>query len=99
MPKARTRRKRTQPGQPLRGRLLTEALLAMVVLRRGRWTVRELADELGLGSRSAYRMLASLRAAGVTVEASYERWSGTRGLGEGHYTIPAEPLRKLLRLR
>ena len=90
--------KRPQAGQISRGRLLTEAIRAMVMLRRGRWTVPELADELGIQWRSGYRLLASLRAAGITVEVSRER-SGGRGMGEGHYSIPAEPLRRLLRLR
>lgn len=89
---------RAQAGQVARGRLLEEALRALVVLRRGRWTVVELADDLGLHWRSAYRLLASLRAAGVTVEVSREHAPGQRGY-LALYRVPSEPLRKLLRLR
>lgn len=96
-PRKTTRREAA--GVAVRGRLLTEALRALVVLRRGRWTVPELAAELGIEWRTAYRLLASLRAAGVTVDVSRERAAGQRGIGDGYYTIPAEPLRRLLKLR
>jgi hypothetical protein len=81
-----------------RGRLLVEAISALRVLRRGRWTVAELSDELGIHWRAGYRLLASLRAAGVTVEVSREHGPGKRGY-DAYYQIPAEPLRRLLRLR
>jgi len=87
--------KRTPPSS--RGALLRLALRATVVLRRGRWTMVELADELGIHWRTAYRVVTDLRAAGVVVEISREREEGQRGF-VGYYQVPGEPLRKLLKL-
>lgn len=75
-----------------RERQLGEVLAALVLLRRGRWTVAELAGELGQHLRTAYRMLSAIRRAGIEVEVSRE------GVNRYH-SIPEEPLRKILRLR
>lgn len=83
----------TPSGQ--RGRLLRTAFRACVILRRGRWTMIDLADELGVKWRTAYRLVHDLRAAGVTVEASEEREGRDRTV---YYSVPAGALRKLLRL-
>jgi hypothetical protein len=88
---------RQQKGQVTRGRLLTESVRAMILLRRGRWTVADLAVELGILGRSTYRLLASLRAAGVVIEVTREHGPGKKGF-TALYRIPAEPLRDLLRL-
>lgn len=85
------------PAKPRKGkytgraRLLRDIFGALVTLRRGRWTMPELADELKMQWRSAYRLVAVLRACGVTVEVARER-------DGAYYQIPADPLRKLLRL-
>lgn len=79
-----------------RGRILGDALRAMLVLRHGRWTMQELGAELGLQWRTTYRLIEVMRQAGVTVEVSRE--GNVRGMAPGHYRIPAEPLRRLLRL-
>ena len=84
-------------GTQVRGRQLRHVLSTMLILRRGRWTVAELAAELGMNQRTAYRLIDALRCVGVTVEVSRERET-ERGMGAGYYTIPSEPLRKLLRL-
>jgi len=86
------------PGTYVRGRQLHQVFGALRILRRGRWTIRELADELHIHWRTGYRLIDALRRIGVTVEVSRER-EGDRGIGSGYYTIPAEPLRKLLHLR
>ena len=91
------RQARAAIGTLTRGRLLAYAFRAIVLLRRGRWTVEEMAAELGILWRTGYRLIASLRAAGVTVEVSREHSPGQRGY-LALYTIPAEPLRRLLRL-
>lgn len=57
----------------------------------------ELAAELRVRQRTAYRLIGALRRVGVTVEVSRER-EVDRGMEAGYYTIPAEPLRKLLKL-
>lgn len=80
-----------------RDHLLTDALRMMVVMRRGRWTVYDAAEEIGINWRTVYRMIHAFRLAGITVELSRER-DQRMGMGSGYYTIPAEPLRKLLRL-
>jgi len=74
-----------------RDRLFVEAFRAVLILRKGRWTMIELADELGMEWRSAYRLVAALRRAGITVERSREgkAW---------YYQVPAEPLRRAMRL-
>ena len=78
-----------------RGRVLHEALQVLLVLRRGRWTMAELAAELGVYWRTAYRLVEALREAGVTVEVSADQDGDQR---PRYYQVPAEPLRKLLRL-
>lgn len=78
-------------GSITREHQLGEVLAALVLLRRGRWTVAELAAELGQGLRTAYRMISALKRAGITVEVSRE------GV-HSHYQVPAEPLRRRLRL-
>lgn len=80
-----------------RGRQLRDAVRLLVLLRRGRWTMPEIADELGVGWRTAYRIVRALEDAGVTVEVSREE-GGARGMAPGHYTVPAAPLRRMLRL-
>jgi predicted DNA-binding transcriptional regulator YafY len=95
MPKSTTRPPRRLKTS--RDHILADALRMLVVLRRGRWTVYDIADELGLHWRTAYRTIRALRLAGVTVELSRERET-TRGMGTGYYSVPAEPLRKLLKL-
>lgn len=84
-------RRRPQNEGAERNRVLTYALRALVVLRKGRWTMQDLADELGLPLRSAYYLRDALRDVGITVEETRE---GNRGF----YRVPADPLRKLLRL-
>jgi predicted DNA-binding transcriptional regulator YafY len=84
-------------GTHVRGRQLHHVMSAMLILRRGRWTVSELAAELRVRQRTAYRLISALRRVGVTVEVSRER-EVDRGMAAGYYTIPAEPLRKLLKL-
>ena len=74
-----------------------DVLRLLVTLRRGRWTVEDIAAELGLRWRATYRLLATLRAVGVTLEVSRER-EHPRGTATPLYSVPAEPLRKLLRL-
>jgi predicted DNA-binding transcriptional regulator YafY len=80
-----------------RDHVLADALRMLVALRRGRWTVYDIAEEVGVTWRTAYRMIRSLRLAGVAIELSRER-EGKGGIGTGYYTIPAGPLRKLLHL-
>jgi hypothetical protein len=95
----KVKRRRVSPrGGAVRGRSLRLALRALLVLRRGRWTIVELADEIGVHCRTGYRLIGSLREAGITVQVSRERERGARGPGMGYYNIPAEPLRRLLRL-
>jgi HTH domain len=84
-------------GTQVRGRQLHQAMAAMLILRRGRWTIPELAAELDTHPRTAYRLIDALRRVGVIIEVSRER-EMERGTGAGYYTIPSEPLRKLLRL-
>jgi predicted DNA-binding transcriptional regulator YafY len=94
MPKPKPKRRRLLRS---RDHVLADTLRMLVVLRRGRWTVYDIADELGLHWRTAYRLIRALRLAGITVELSRERET-TKGMGTGYYTIPAEQLRKLLKL-
>lgn len=51
-----------------RGRLTREILLGVRLLARGRHLVADLADELGVERRSAYRLLAALGGAGLRIE-------------------------------
>jgi predicted DNA-binding transcriptional regulator YafY len=90
-----TTRKPTRRREPQRGRLLQTAIRACVILRRGRWTMFELADELGVEWRTAYRIIHDMRATGVTVDASEERNGRERAV---YYSVPAGALRRLLRL-
>lgn len=76
--------------------VLQTAFRAIVVLRRGRWTMFELADELGIHWRTAYRVVRDLEAAGVTVEKSEEREGRQYSV---HYRVPTVALRRLLRLQ
>jgi predicted DNA-binding transcriptional regulator YafY len=87
---------KAKPGG--RGDVLRTALKMLTVLRRGRWTMAEAADEVGVHWRAAYRIVDALRAAGVTVEVSRERDDGAPGIGAGYYSVPADPLRRLLKL-
>jgi hypothetical protein len=80
-----------------RARLMSRTFASILLLRTGRWTIAEWADELGLKLRTAYRLIHSMRRAGITIEVSRER-EHERGMATPLYTIPAEPLRKLLRL-
>jgi predicted DNA-binding transcriptional regulator YafY len=74
-----------------RERLLIHALQTILILRAGRWTVAELAGELGVERRTAYRIVDSLRRAGVTVEISHESV-------HAYYRIRAAEMRRVLRL-
>jgi predicted DNA-binding transcriptional regulator YafY len=67
------------------------------VLRRGRWTVEDIAAEIGVKGRTIYRLFRAFKAAGITIELTRER-QHAQGMATGYYTIPAEPLRRLLRL-
>ena len=78
-----------------RGMVLQTAFRALITLRRGRWTMAELADEIGIHWRTAYRVVRDLEAVGVVVERSEER-EGRQHVA--HYQIAAASLRKLLRL-
>jgi predicted DNA-binding transcriptional regulator YafY len=80
-----------------RGNVLRTAIRTMLVLRRGRWTAHELAGEIGVHWRTAYRLVEQLRDAGVTIEVSREREGGQRNLTR-YYRVPADPLRKLMKL-
>jgi predicted transcriptional regulator len=80
-----------------RAKKLSQMFASILLLRTGRWTVSEWADELGVHPRTAYRMIAALRRCGITIEVSRER-EHVRGQATPLYTIPADPLRKLLRL-
>lgn len=89
-----TRPSRTGRNQG-RGMVLQTAFRALVILRRGRWTMAELADELGIHWRTAYRVVRDLETVGVVVERSQER-AGRQHVA--HYQVSAAALRKLLRL-
>jgi hypothetical protein len=78
-------------GEIVRERQLRQVLTAVLLLRRGRWTIRELAAELDQHWRSTYRMIAAIRLAGITVDA-------TREAKSVYYSNPPEPLRRILRL-
>jgi len=84
-------------GATVRMRGLGQMVASVLLLRTGRWTLNEWADELGMHWRSVYRLITALRKCGVTIEVSREREHG-RGTATPYYRIPAEPLRKLLRL-
>jgi DNA-binding transcriptional ArsR family regulator len=77
-----------------RGTLLIEALTAIRLLRGGRYTVEELAAQLGKHRRATERLLYAIRNAGVPIrrkrEGSWVYWSVDRdtvmeafGLGGG----------------
>lgn len=91
MPPRKLRSARARGHVRRRGAVLAAALWAIVLLRSGRWTIRELAAELGLHVRSAYRMLHALEAAGVELEVHVE--GSLR-----HYRVRAPALRRLLKL-
>jgi hypothetical protein len=78
-------------GTHIRNRQLGQVLAALLLLRRGRWGVKELATELEMHWRTTYRMLVSLERAGV-------KMAKTKDGAHAYWTIPAEPLRKLLLL-
>lgn len=78
-----------------RNKILRQGLRAMIILRAGRWTMAELADELGVGWRTAYRIVDGIRDAGIPVEASGTRGRDTDGI---HYRITASDVRKALKL-
>lgn len=84
-------------GAAVRGRMLMEVLASILLLRTGRWTIAEWADELAVNRRTIYRLIRSLRAAGIVIEVSRER-EHERGSPTPLYRVPAEPLRQLLRL-
>jgi len=88
-----SRRKKSAPHRD-RNKVLTQALRTMMILHRGRWTMFELADELGVGWRTAYRIVDGIRKTGIAVEASED---GPEK-GPGHYRISAEAVRRGLRL-
>ncbi len=61
-----------EQGAIARGRAGQDLLIAIRLLARGRHQVEDLAAALGLGRRSAYRLLSSLAALGLTVERQKE---------------------------
>jgi len=88
-----TARRKSAPHSN-RNKVLIQALRTMMILRRGRWTMFELADELGVGWRTAYRIVDGIRKTGVEVEASEDG----PGKGPVHYRISAAAVRRALRL-
>lgn len=84
-------------GSASRMRQLGRVWASIMLLRTGRWTIAEWGDAVGIGMRSAYRLRDLLRNAGVTIDVSKER-AAKQGAATPLYTIPAEPLRRLLRL-
>lgn len=92
----RSRAKPEAPRKPKapryqRERLLIQALRAIVILRAGRWTMMDLAGELGVERRTAYRIVDALRRAGVSVEISRESV-------QAYYRISAAEMRRVLKL-
>ena len=83
---------RRAKGTPaMRGRLLRTVLQVLITLRQGRWTIPELADELGILWRTAYRIIEAIRSTGIVIEKSVEH-------RHVYYRIPAESVRKVLHL-
>ena len=84
-------------GTITRTRQLGHVLASVILLRTGRWTITEWSAELGVQRRTTYRLITTLRRAGIAVEVSRER-EHERGPTTPLYSIPGEPIRKLLRL-
>ena len=84
-------------GTITRTRQLGHVLASVILLRTGRWTIAEWSAELGVQRRTTYRLITTLRRAGIAVEVSRER-EHERGPATPLYSIPGEPIRKLLRL-
>lgn len=78
-----------------RNKVLRQALRAIIILRSGRWTMFELADELGVHWRTAYRIVDGIRDAGIKVETSGALGRNTDGV---HYRVSSESVRKAFRL-
>ncbi len=74
-----------------RGRWLRDALRLLVLLRTGRWSVAELAAELGLHRRSVHRMLQQFARVGIELERHPEG-------KEVFWRVDGEALRRLLGL-
>ena len=72
-------------------------MASIILLGTGRWTITEWSAELGVQRRTTYRLITTLRRAGIAVEVSRER-EHERGPATPLYSIPGEPIRKLLRL-
>jgi predicted DNA-binding transcriptional regulator YafY len=88
------RLKRKSAPHSNRNKVLIQALRTMMILRRGRWTMFELADELRVGWRTAYRIVDGIRRVGIEVETSEDG----PAKGPVHYRISAESVRRALRL-
>ena len=84
-------------GTITRTRQLGNVLASIILLGTGRWTITEWSAELGVQRRTTYRLITTLRRAGIAVEVSRER-EHERGPATPLYSIPGEPIRKLLRL-
>ncbi len=78
-------------------RQLTVLLEALLTLRRERLSVAELAGRLEVSARAAYRFVRALRECGVVVDEARSPAEG-RGRPGTVYSVPAEPLRKVLGL-
>jgi len=63
---------RRSPKPRSRGTVLSAALRAIRLLRRGRWTMPELGDALGRKRRTGYRLVESLEREGLRVDREHE---------------------------
>lgn len=59
-------------GTAKRGEMVTESLRALQLMRAGRWLIDDLAEELGMTRRTAYRMLDALERTGIRIERQRE---------------------------
>lgn len=71
----------------MRGDQLTRGWRLLVLLRRRRWTIDELASELGVNSRTVRRYLYLLRDVGLPVQ----NVGSARGPDTGLWTVGAVP--------
>jgi hypothetical protein len=96
-PPAVRKQARAIVGTVARGRQLRQVLASILLLRTGRWTIAEWSAELGMHLRTTYRLLTTLRQAGIEVEVSRER-EHQRGTATPLYRIRAEAAAKALGL-
>lgn len=61
-----------QYGTSKRAEMVTESIRAIKALRAGRWAIEDLAAELEVGRRTAYRLLAAIERAGIPVARARE---------------------------